>query len=90
MRGLVLGAASIAVLGAVLTACSAGSPLAADEDRFRAEIRRTAYGVLHIKAANMGGIGYGYGHASAQDNVCEIADRLLQHRAARDDQRVMA
>ena len=25
----------------------------------------------------MGGIGYGYGYASAQDNVCEIADRLL-------------
>lgn len=74
MRGMILAAASIAVLAA----CSAESaPAAGGATTFSAEIRRTAYGVPHIKAANMGGIGYGYGYASAQDNVCEIADRLL-------------
>ena len=46
-------------------------------DRFRAEISRTAYGVPHIKAGNLAGIGYGYGYASSQDNICEIADRML-------------
>ncbi len=74
MRSLKLAAASIAVLAA----CSAESaPTTGAATKFSAEIRRTAFGVPHIKAANMGGIGYGYGYASAQDNVCEIADRLL-------------
>jgi acyl-homoserine-lactone acylase len=73
MRGIILTAASMAVLAA----CSAGSAPVAESAKFEAEIRRTAFGVPHIKAANMGGIGYGYGYASAQDNVCEIADRLL-------------
>ena len=74
MRALILAAASIAVLAA----CSAESaPTAGGATKFSAEIRRTAFGVPHIKASNMGGIGYGYGYASAQDNVCEIADRLL-------------
>jgi Penicillin amidase len=63
-----------------LVACS-GAPGAeegsAANPKFEAEIRRTAYGVPHIKADDMGGIGYGYGYASAQDNVCEIADRIL-------------
>lgn len=62
---------------ALLGACSAGSDTAANTQGFSAEIIRTAYGVPHIKASEMGGIGYGYGYASAQDNVCEIADRLL-------------
>ena len=57
-----------------LAACDAGGAKAGG---FEAEIRRTAFGVPHIKARDMGGIGYGYGYASAQDNLCEIADRLL-------------
>ncbi len=57
-----------------LAACDAGG---AETGRYEAEIRRTAFGVPHIKAKDMGGIGYGYGYASAQDNLCEIADRLL-------------
>src|SRR5690606_13647080 len=67
-----------AVLGAALGACSAGSdPAAKALTGFSAEIIRTAYGVPHIRAGEIGGMGFGYGYASAQDNVCEIADRLL-------------
>jgi len=69
MRAILIMAAAALALGAC------GSPPAAA--RFEAEIRRTAFGVPHIKAANMGGIGYGYGYASAEDSLCEIADRLL-------------
>ncbi len=47
------------------------------EPAFTAEVRRTAYGVPHIKADDMGGIGFGFGYASAEDNICEIMDRLL-------------
>ena len=50
---------------------------------FRAEIRRTAYGVPHIKADDYGGIGYGFGYASAEDNLCEILDRMMTVTASR-------
>ncbi|MEZ6031002.1 MAG: penicillin acylase family protein [Hyphomonadaceae bacterium] len=70
MRAILLAVAP----GLALGACSAGE---AANHRFDAEIRRTAFGVPHIKANDMGGIGYGYGYASAEDNLCEIADRLL-------------
>lgn len=85
-------AAAITPLILLLAACgttaapadtTSASPLAGDAlpatpaQRFRAEIRRTAYGVPHIKADDMGGLGYGYGYASASDNICDIADRLL-------------
>ncbi len=58
-------------------AIALATPLKAAPAQFRAEISRTAYGVPHIKARNVAGIGYGYGYASAQDNICEIADRML-------------
>ncbi len=69
-----------AVLG--LAACASGTgPESHDgltvEPAFTAELRRTAYGVPHIKADDMGGIGFGFGYASAEDNICEIMDRLL-------------
>jgi acyl-homoserine-lactone acylase len=64
-----------------LSACTVGSgvntSITADGQGFSAEIRRTAYGVPHIKASEIGGIGYGFGYASAEDNLCEIEDRML-------------
>src|SRR5690348_11933527 len=50
---------------------------------FSAEIRRTMYGIPHIKANDIGGIGYGFGYASAEDNICEILDRVMTVSATR-------
>jgi acyl-homoserine-lactone acylase len=36
-------------------------------------ITRTEYGIPHIKAKNFGSLGYGYGYAFAQDNLCTMA-----------------
>jgi acyl-homoserine-lactone acylase len=74
--------ARILLLGSAMALAACSAVPASDEGsaanpRFSTEIRRTAFGVPHIRADDMGGIGYGYGYASAQDNVCEIADRLL-------------
>ena len=69
--------ATLMVLASALALAACDASGGAQGVQFEAEIRRTAYGVPHIKAKDMGGIGYGYGYASAQDNVCEIADRLL-------------
>lgn len=37
---------------------------------FSSEIRRTEYGIPHIKAEDWGSLGYGYGYAYSQDNYC--------------------
>jgi acyl-homoserine-lactone acylase len=51
--------------------------------KYSAEIRRTAMGVPHIKAADWGGAGYGYGYAQAQDDLCTIANSMLTFRGER-------
>ncbi|SCX57902.1 penicillin acylase family protein [Variovorax sp. EL159] len=59
-----------------------GSPPPA-ASTYKAEIRRTAMGVPHIKADNWAGAGYGYGYAQAQDNLCTMADSFLTYRGER-------
>jgi acyl-homoserine-lactone acylase len=53
---------------------------AAEEARFRATIRRTAYGVAHIEAADLASLGFGEGYAQAEDHVCTIAAQILMAR----------
>ncbi|MDH6114755.1 acyl-homoserine-lactone acylase [Kitasatospora sp. MAP12-15] len=45
--------------------------------RYQAEIRRTAYGIPHIEAADYASLGYGEGYAFAQDDFCLMAQRLV-------------
>jgi acyl-homoserine-lactone acylase len=77
----------VVFLAALALAGCAAAPeaakIAGDNAGFSAEIRRTAYGVPHIKANDIGGIGYGFGYASAEDNICEIQDRMLTVSAKR-------
>ncbi|MEY4784756.1 MAG: hypothetical protein RIR41_2691 [Pseudomonadota bacterium] len=68
---LLSGVAAVALLASCVSAPGAGDP------GMSAEIRRTAYGVPHIKANDYAGLGYGLGYAAAEDNVCEIAERFL-------------
>ncbi|ODU16703.1 MULTISPECIES: penicillin acylase family protein [Variovorax] len=58
-----------------------GNPQA--DATYKAEIRRTAMGVPHIKADNFAGVGYGYGYAQAEDNLCTMADSFLTYRGER-------
>ncbi len=37
-------------------------------------ITRTEGGIPHIVGANFGDVGYGYGYAFAQDNLCTMAN----------------
>jgi acyl-homoserine-lactone acylase len=71
--GLFTGAATLVIAAGCagdISGSSAGGTLSA-------EIRRTAYGVPHIKADNYAGLGYGIGYAAAEDNLCELAGRVL-------------
>ena len=49
--------------------------------RYSAEIRRTSHGIPHIKAADIGSLGFGEGYAFAQDHLCSLADQIVKARA---------
>lgn len=42
-----------------------------------ADIRRTSYGVPHIRAIDERGLGVGMGYAYAQDNLCLLANEVI-------------
>jgi acyl-homoserine-lactone acylase len=50
-----------------------------------AEIRRTEYGIPHILAHDYADLGYGYGYAFAQDNLCTMANRVVTLRGERSE-----
>jgi acyl-homoserine-lactone acylase len=82
-------AARLLVLGALaVTVAACGDKDARDRavasgQHYSAEIRRTEYGIPHIVARDYGSLGYGYGYAFAQDNLCVMADRVLTLRGER-------
>jgi acyl-homoserine-lactone acylase len=63
----------------------AGKPaaVALAQATYSADVRWTDYGVPHVEARDHAGLGYGIGYASAQDNLCELADRMLTVTAQR-------
>jgi len=74
---------SRAITAAVAVATAFGAANAFAQTKYSAEIRRTSYGIPHIKAADYGSMGYGVGYAYAQDNVCIVADEFVTVRAER-------
>lgn len=74
-RQLLVGAS----LGLLLSACSDSNNNNNGQEpevpveptaTYSAELRRTQYGIPHIKAEDWASLGYGYGYAYAQDNYC--------------------
>jgi len=53
------------------------------ERRYEVQVRRTSYGVAHIKANDFGSLGYGEGYAQAEDHLCSIADQVVKARGER-------
>ncbi|MCX2979800.1 hypothetical protein EYC98_02860 [Halieaceae bacterium IMCC14734] len=69
-------------LCALLGACSNGNNGTPNSAlAYSAEIRRTDYGIPHIKADDWGGLGYGYGYAYAQDNFCITMREIVFSRS---------
>jgi acyl-homoserine-lactone acylase len=69
----------LVVVAALLVAPARPAPGTAPGPRspYSAEIRRTAHGVPHIKADDYGSLGFGYGYAFAEDNVCTLAEEVV-------------
>ena len=51
--------------------------------RFEATITRTKHGIPHVVADDWGSLGYGHGYATAQTNLCNLADTLVTGRGER-------
>ena len=71
------------MMAAGLLAALLALPAAAAEPEYRAEVIRTAYGAPHIIARDYGGLGYGGGYSSAEDNFCDFAERQMTVSAQR-------
>jgi acyl-homoserine-lactone acylase len=50
---------------------------------FKATVRRTSMGIPHVKADDLGGLGYGYGYVFAEDNLCILEEEILTVRGQR-------
>jgi acyl-homoserine-lactone acylase len=50
---------------------------------YDARITRTTLGIPHIVASDFGSMGYGYGYAFAEDNICVLLEDLLTIRGER-------
>ncbi|HEY1523212.1 MAG TPA: penicillin acylase family protein [Solirubrobacteraceae bacterium] len=79
----------LAVVGAVVLGGAIGDALASGHARrarhpaLYSVIRRTEGGFPHIEARNWRGLGYGFGYAFAQDDLCTMADDYVTVDAQR-------
>ena len=78
---------SALLLLVLLSACSRSSApqgtAGSSDGKFNAQITRTSLGIPHIKADNFGSMGYGFGYAFAEDNLCVMYDDFLTIRGER-------
>jgi acyl-homoserine-lactone acylase len=75
MRRLPLAATAgcLALAGALTVPAVASGSHQTGHHRYDVTITRTDYGIPHIVAKDFASLGYGYGYAFAQDNLCTMA-----------------
>ena len=56
---------------------SQSGPRGSAEGAYEATIRRTAYGIPHISAGDVGSLAFGEAYALAQDHACSLADQVV-------------
>ena len=64
----------MAAVGVALVALGCACETALAATPYKSTVRRTAYGMPHIEAKNFLGLGFGYGYAIAEDNICVLAE----------------
>ena len=76
--GLAAVGAAMIHLARPLGAAGTHSLVWAEPGRVEAKIRWTDYGVPHIQAGNLEGLGYGFGYAQAADHLCLLASAFVR------------
>jgi acyl-homoserine-lactone acylase len=46
--------------------------------QYNAQVRWTSYGIPHVQASDWGSLGYGYGYAFSRDNLCTLAEDVVE------------
>jgi acyl-homoserine-lactone acylase len=70
----------------LLTACGNSEPvggMGSGTGKYDVTVTRTTLGIPHIKAGDFGSLGYGYGYAFAEDNLCVLQEDLVTIRGER-------
>ena len=70
------GLSRVCVAG-LLLGLSLAAPAREQSTQASADIRRTSFGVPHIRASDERGLGLGIGYAYAQDNLCLLANEVV-------------
>ena len=80
----------LAVAAALLTPVAASPRVGAvtpaavvDQPRLEATIHRTSHGIPHIVADGWNSLGFGQGYATAETNICVLADTMMTVRGER-------
>lgn len=79
---MISGHTHVALLIGALTSLSCSTPIHVGGE-YSALIRRTQGGIPHIRADDLGSLGFGTFYAMAEDNVCILADQYLSFGAQR-------
>jgi acyl-homoserine-lactone acylase len=89
-RGMGFALAALIAVGIITLATDDGSsnravaaPSTLTAGSMHATIRRTSHGIPHILADDYAGLGFGYGYAIAEDNICVLADTYVTVNGAR-------
>src|SRR4051812_36831441 len=82
-RRLSLALAAASLVSLAVPALATSGAAAGHKHRYDVTITRTDYGIPHILARNFGSLGYGYGYAFAQDNLCTMAADYITVEGAR-------
>lgn len=83
IRALVPLAAAVLSLVACNNSSKPADGLGGSGDTYNVTVTRTSLGIPHITANDFGSMGYGYGYAFAEDNLCVLYDDLLTIRGER-------
>ena len=80
---LLIAACGSSSLPAVLNRAPVGSGTTVTPLKYDVTITRTEMGIPHLLANDFGSIGYGYGYAFSEDNLCLLFDDLIAIRGER-------
>jgi len=82
-RAATLTRLALALACAAPAVLAAQAPVHGQSTAYSAEIRRTAHGIPHILASDYGSLGFGFGYAFAQDDICPMAEDYVTVDAQR-------
>ncbi|CAA9386715.1 MAG: peptidase S45, penicillin amidase [uncultured Nocardioidaceae bacterium] len=71
------------VVQAGQTGVAGAAERAPSQDKYRATITRTEHGIPHVTADDWGSLGFGHGYATAETNLCNLADTVVTGRGDR-------